>query len=169
MMILHKFLKIKIISLQQNWNLAGISFIRNFMIDLIHLSLDILLVQRNTKTLTIESILEGHVPLTSSLLNCACTVKNWSMMILDTPIDANLSMLLQARRKQAVMWRTLLKKWRWWQWPWRILLWSTCYHKMFILQNFFITGHLTHSKRDNLKQGFSFMKRVSLIQHSNNI
>ena len=123
MMILQDFLKMEIISSRPNWNLARIRFIRNAIINLMDLILNVLSVQRNAKSLSIQSILEANVQLMSILLNSTCTVKNQGMKILDTPINPDHSMLPLRRRKQADKWRTLLNCWRRWQWSWRILAW----------------------------------------------
>ena len=63
------------------------------MMNLIHLSSNVILVQRNAKSLTIQSILEANVQLNSSLSNSAGTAKDLGMKILDTPIDPDCSML----------------------------------------------------------------------------
>lgn len=65
------------------------------------LILNVLLVQRNAKSLSIQSILEANVQLMSILLNSTCTVKNQGMKILDTPINPDHSMLPLRRTKQA--------------------------------------------------------------------
>ena len=121
MMILQDFLKIERISSRPN--LVRIRFIRNAIINLMDLILNVLLVQRNAKSLSIQSILEANVQLMSILLNSTCTVKNQGMKILDTPINPDHSMLPLRRTKQADKWRTLLNYWRRWQWSWRILAW----------------------------------------------
>ena len=121
MMILQDFLKIERISSRPN--LVRIRFIRNAIINLMDLILNVLLVQRNAKSLSIQSILEANVQLMSILLNSTCTVKNQGMKILDTPINLDHSMLPLRRTKQADKWRTLLNYWRRWQWSWRILAW----------------------------------------------
>ena len=121
MMILQDFLKIERISSRPN--LVRIRFIRNAIINLMDLILNVLSVQRNAKSLSIQSILEANVQLMSILLNSTCTVKNQGMKILDTPINPDHSMLPLRRTKQADKWRTLLNYWRRWQWSWRILAW----------------------------------------------
>ena len=68
-------------------------FTRNVMMNLMHLSSNVILVQRNAKSLTIQSILEANVQLTSSLSNSAGTAKDLGMKILDTPIDPDRSTL----------------------------------------------------------------------------
>ena len=61
MMIFQDFLKMGRIFSRPNWNLAR--------------SLNVLSVERNAKSLVIQSILVAIIQLTSSLLHCACAAK----------------------------------------------------------------------------------------------